>query len=167
MLSILSGSLMSVVDRMFITRLDINLISAVASIFLLSSIFAYGVAGITSITGVLAGVYNGREAFDKASSALWQMIYFSIGLIPLTVILAIYGKKLFIIEQFKGSEAYFQITIYSLFLAPMFVALDSFCAAIGKTKIILYSVLLSNLINVILDPILIFGYPGCLYEFGY
>ena len=167
MLSSLSTYLMMLVDRVILVRYDLEAMNSVAAAIMAVSVFDCFVAGVTAMSEVFVGRYNGAKKFAVIGSATWQMIWFSLMSLVVSVPIAFYGAKIFVPQElaFYG-EPYFKLVMAFAPLAAVNAALSGFYIGIGHTRYITVSVVVGNIINAMLAIILIFGISGFIPSFG-
>ncbi|WP_020527521.1 MATE family efflux transporter [Flexithrix dorotheae] len=158
-------SIYSIVDTIYVGRyvgsLAIAAITVVMPIsFLISSIgIAIGVGGASIISRAL-----GKKDIEKAkltfgnqiSLTLFSSISFVIlGFILEEPILLLFGGKGGILEH---AQVYFRIILYGVpFLAWAMMA-NNVIRSVGKPKVAMFTLIVPAIINIILDPIFIFGF---------
>ena len=165
LISNLSFSIMQLCDRILIARFNLDLIAGVMIANTLASTLSYAFTGITSISASFAGQYNGAKQYKKTCIPIWQMVYFSLSLSLITVPLGLFGLDFIASEELHKTKDYFTWVMSSAFLVPLGTAISCFFMSIGNTKIITYTSIISNTVNIILDVLFIFGYPNVLSEF--
>ena len=69
-------------------------------------------------------------------------------------------------EELAKTKSYFTWVVGSAFLMPLSTAISCFYMSIGNTKIVTYTSIIANSMNMVLDILFIFGYPQALSEFG-
>ncbi len=165
-LSELGDSLYSIVDTYFVSRLGTLALNAVAIGSYLSWLFF--VLVVVFSTGILVFVsqsYGARE-IDKARKALGATILFAFATLWLAVlIIRLYSYEIVLLVAGNkriadAAQKYFSIRILGLPFLAVSVSMDSSLRAIGATKYSMIAVLSSALLNMFLDPILIFGING-------
>jgi len=159
MISYLSGYLMLFVGRVILARFSTEAMNAAATISLVCYIFDYGLIGITAIVEVLVGKLNGARDFTRMGEPVWQAIWLCIFSFALCVPLAFFGSRWLVptIYQEIGREYY----LISMLTCPLFglaAALGSFFIGKGKGHVVTMAVIISNVINLILPLILVFGF---------
>ncbi|MGA8165376.1 MAG: MATE family efflux transporter [Waddliaceae bacterium] len=164
-LSFLSMLGMVTVDRLFLARYSTEALSAAVSGGTAAWAFAFGGQTLTNISGVFVAQYNGAKKYDKIARPVWQMIWLSLALIIPFGIVAIWFAPL----AFAGSpiEAkqilYFRWSMATSPLICLLGGLNGFFIGMGKTFVITWLTLFGNAVNLVLDPIFIFGwgpFPG-------
>ena len=161
-LSSLSATVMSIVDRGFASSFDITQFSSIMT----SATYANTVAGI--FTGIISYMvyyvsqYYGSESYENCAKIFWQSIYlsivFSIVLLLIVPIAApifkwlghstevvVYEKEYFFYVLSAGCVNLFVLSITNLF------------KGVSKVGVVFTVGVLSNIVNVFLDWLLIFG----------
>lgn len=166
-ISFLSISLMVSSDRFFLANYSIDAMNAVATAGTAVFIFFIFTMNIASIAEVFVGKHNGAKEYEKAAEPVWQMIWFSCASIIIFWPIAIFATDLLIPETLqKFGSPYFKLMLLFGPTVPLTYALYAFFSGIGKTKIILVTSVIGNLLNIILDYLLIFGYKDIIPELG-
>ncbi|MFW6007446.1 MAG: MATE family efflux transporter [Halanaerobiales bacterium] len=151
-------------DTFWIGRLGADFLAAITVSFPL--IFLFFSVGIGfSIAGIsLVSQYTGAEQTKKANLAAAQTLMVAITIsIIFSIIGSIYGENLL---NMLGAEAeilpyawsYFRIILFVIPLMFTFFIFSATMQAIGDTKTPMYIQLITVTINIIFDPILIFGW---------
>ncbi len=161
-ISCLSANLMNLVDRLMLAYYSIDAMNAAAASSIASMALIYAALGITGISGVFAGQNNGAKKYAEVSRPVWQMIWLSLFTMIIFVPVAIWGAKYTVPDVLKdmGGLEYFRITMIFGFVTPMIAAVSGFFTGIGQTKIITVATIAGNILNLILDYLLIFGFWG-------
>lgn len=167
MLSSLSALLMITVDRIMLASYDIMVMNAVAVVGALLFAFEHGFDSMAGISEVMAGHFNGAKQYDKVPISTWQMIFFGIAsafiLVPVGFFLGPYLIPQIFLES--GLD-FFRILMSSLFLDVLFTAVAGFFIGTKQTKIVAMASFISNIINVLLNFLLIFGIEGWINPMG-
>lgn len=168
LLSILSSNVMSFFDRLILSKYDIEAMNAAVVAGLIASVFQYGAMGIASISEVFVGQFNGAQKHQKIGEPIWQMIWFSLMTAIIFIPLGIFSGPFFISNPDYMQEGipYFK---WMMFFGPVFpitTALASFFVGRGQVKLIMVSSILTNILNIILDFVLIFGVKDILPALG-
>lgn len=167
-LSMLSINVMTFVDRLILAKYDTHAMNSAVVAGLVFSIFQYGAMGIAAVSEVFVGQYNGAEKFNKIGVPVWQMIWFSLMTALLFIPLGLFCGKWFISnpEYFADGVPFFKwMMIFGPFF-PMCTALSSFFVGRGSVKLVMVTTILSNILNVLLDFLLIFGISNVLPPLG-
>ncbi len=166
-LSLLINNLYNFVDSVFVSRISedaLTALSLASPIQMLMSAMGLGIAvGLNAVISKALGEKN-QERVEKTASAALVLAFLA------WVIVAVLG--VFIVEpyfrwQSGGNEtimeygaSYLRICmIFSLGLMGQWV-FDRFVMASGKSSLFLFTLSAASITNLILDPILIFGYFG-------
>lgn len=158
-LTLFSGCFLNFLEQMWFSRFSIHSWEASVNAIYLLRVFQMPCIALAMMTQAYVGFYNGAKQLTAIGRCVWQMIWFAVFSMILTVPLSFFSQHLF----FKGLEIeqtvspYFTILVFCNFLYPLGSALSSFYLGRGKTKFIVIATLTSQLINAGLDVILIFG----------
>ena len=164
----LSMSLMTLCDRILVTRAGMDYLIGVLNAGSIHFSFSFAACGIASISAIFVGRFNGAGKYHKVIAPVWQMVYFSLLLSIFFIPVGIFGAELLLPKvAYKNGMGYFQWLFSTAFFSPLISALASFFVGNGDTKQITISVIAANICNVILNCALIFGVPGCFHEFGF
>lgn len=163
----LSLGSMIVIDRLFLSHYSIYAFTAAANAGTAVFFLLVAPTSVAAIAEIFVGKYNGEKNFTEVGKPVWQMIWFSIFSSPIIWYTGSFLKPFLFYNT--GNEAlenaYFST---SLAFTPIFcieIALGSFFIGIGRIKIVALGILLANIINILLDVLLIFGY-GSLPPLG-
>jgi MATE family multidrug resistance protein len=168
MISFLSLFTMIFVDRIFLSFYSTEALNAAASAGTLSWSLILGWSTLASLAEVFVAQYNGAKQYTMLGEPVWQMIWFSGLSIFFFFSMAIWGTSLFYGEPHPTNFQYdyFNCTMFFSPAAVLVAALTAFFVGQGKTSIMKWLALLGNIVNVILDPILIFGVKGIVPSMG-
>lgn len=161
-LSFLSGLGMITVDRLFLAEYSPSALGAAASAGTAAWGLTFGGQTLANIAGVFVAQHNGAGRYKLIGQPVWQMIWLSLLLCIPFACAAIWLAP----WMFKGSPMVEDQLIYyrwTMAISPLVCltgALNGFFAGRGKTRVITCMTLLANLVNLILDPLLIFGLGG-------
>ena len=139
-------------------------LSAVAVSFPITLMMGSFAFGVNMANGVIVSQYYGAKDYDsvshviKVSTTLGVIILFTVG-----SLMFIFAKKILIImntpkDALDMAVIYLRITIIGLPFAYSYFFISSILRAIGDTVRPLIFLIVSSVINVILDPILIKGF---------
>jgi len=168
-LSLVSSAVMTIVDRWFLANFSTDALNGAVMANMPVWTIQYFVITLASIGAVFVGQFNGRGDYRRVGSAVWQMIWFCLAITPCFLILGL-GTSGFI---FDGSpEVVEQATLYYKwmmgfgFVSTLVAAVTTFFVGRGKTALVLASSILGNVINVLLNSVLIFGYEPITSPMG-
>ncbi|MDE6386947.1 MAG: MATE family efflux transporter [Lachnospiraceae bacterium] len=167
MISLLINSLYNFVDSVFVSRISedaLTALSLAAPVQILMSAMGLGIAvGLNAVISKALGEQD-TEKVQKTASAALVLAFLAWVLV---VILEILTLRVYFRWQSGGSETiinygipYLRICMLgSLGMMGQWV-FDRFVMASGKSSLFLYTLSAASVTNLILDPILIFGYFG-------
>ncbi|MGB5419604.1 MATE family efflux transporter [Algibacter sp.] len=163
-LEMLMESIFALVDIMYVSQISVN---AVATIGLTESVITliYAVAiGLSIAATAIVARRVGEKDFNGASNAAVQVIFLGvfvativsiIGIIYPKELLSLMGAEPDLIEEGYGYTKVLlggNITIMLLFL------INAIFRGTGEASISMWTLILSNGLNIILDPMFIFGF---------
>ena len=157
-------TLYNIVDTFFAGKISPEALSALAKSFPIYFILIASSIGITVAGTSLIGNSIGEKNQKKASTYFSQLIIFSLILtLFITYIGLTYSDNVFILmgssEEVKNLGLdYTNIIFYGSFLFIVVVALNSLLHAEGDTKTYRNALIITFLLNIFLNPILIFGF---------
>ncbi len=159
MISYLSGYLMLFIDRLILARYSNEAMNTVATVGTVCYVFDYGLIGVTAIVEVLVGRLNGSGQLDRLGEPVWQAIWLCIFSFALCIPLAFWGDQFLVPTIYKelGTKYYF----ISMLCCPFFglaAAFGSFFIGQGKGFLVTIAVIVSNLVNLVLSLMLVFGF---------
>lgn len=166
MFSMLIQSLYNIIDSMFVAKLGNDALTAVSLIFPLQNLViaiavGFGI-GVSSCISINLGSKNTKRASQAASVGIVLSIVHSI----LFVIFGLLATKPFL-KMFSTSEAiidmgskYGYIVLCLAFGALIQVCIEKIFQALGEMTVTMFVLGAGAIINIILDPILIFGKLG-------
>ena len=157
-------TLYNIVDTFFAGKISPEALSALAKSFPIYFILIASSIGITVAGTSLIGNSIGEKNQKKASTYFSQLIIFSLILtLFITYIGLSYSDNVFILmgssDEVKNLGLdYTNIIFYGSFLFIVVVALNSLLHAEGDTKTYRNALIIAFLLNIFLNPILIFGF---------
>ena len=139
-------------------------LSAVAVSFPITLIMGSFAFGVNMANGVIVSQYYGAKDYDtvshviKVSTTLGVIILFTVG-----SLMFIFAKKILIImntpkDALDMAVIYLRITIIGLPFAYSYFFISSILRAVGDSVRPLIFLIVSSIVNIILDPILIKGF---------
>lgn len=167
MLGLISATLMMFVDRLFLAWHDPMELNAAANGGLAYYVFLVLPISIATIGEVLVGRLHGEGRLTEVGSATWQMVWFSLLMVPLFWAIGIFLPDLLFsgTGNERNETAYFEILMIFAPLQCLTIALSGFFIGVGHVRIVTLSALVGNVVNVVLDYLLIFGL-GPIPEMG-
>ena len=165
-LSMLVQALYNIVDSMFVSRLSENALTAVSLAFPAQNLMI-AVATGTGV-GVNAALSRslGERNFDRANKIADHAVFWAIASYAVFAVLGLFFSRQFFLWQTDIEEIVDQGTDYlricTLFSFGLFleIACERLLQSTGKTIYSMYTQGLGAIINIIFDPIMIFGLFG-------
>lgn len=168
MFVLLSGALLGFVERIILANYSLETLGAFVSAIYLCRLFQLPCIGLALFAQIFVATYLGAKQLNRIGGCVWQMIWFSVLSMILTLPLSYIIGPLFFsgtqIEQ-TGSQ-YFYILAAVNFFYPLSAALSSFYLGQGKARFIVIGTVFAHLLNVGLDIVLIFGYKDWIPALG-
>ena len=167
-LASLSVNLMLVTDRTILGlySLDSMNASSLGGNFVATVSFIF--TSIAQIATVFVGQYNGLKEYDKTAHAPWQMIYLGLASFLFFIPMAIFCDHFNIFPKYLEEEglAYTRILLSLAGFHVISVALSSFFVGRKQSYIVIFTFLVGNLVNIVLDYLLVFGVKGLFAPMG-
>lgn len=166
MLSMLVQSLYNIVDSMFVSRISEDALTGVSLVFPIQNLMMAVASGAAVGINALLSRHLGAKEYDQANSVAANGIRIEIGGAALFVVLLAFITEPFIGLQTKDPEIYAAGTTYMHILGWlcigvfMQVTFERLLQSTGRTVWSMISQMTGAIINMIMDPILIFGLLG-------
>lgn len=167
MLSMLIQSLYNIVDSIYVSRLGTDALTAVSLAYpLQNAIVSVGVGigvGISSAISISLGKGDQEGADRSATLGIALTVFHCI----LFILLGIFVTKPFLSlftddpAVLRDTCSYTYIVLCVSFGSLLQIAFEKIFQGIGQMKVTMYLLSAGCIINIILDPILIFGLLGC------
>ncbi|HOM75354.1 MAG TPA: MATE family efflux transporter, partial [Anaerohalosphaeraceae bacterium] len=156
---------MTFTDRLFLSRLGPEYMSAAMAGGLTSFVMMTFVLGLTGYTTALAAQYWGANQKKRCPVAVTQALILSLLAYPVIVAARPLAFWLFDVikvpsEQLMYQQQYFNILLNGVLIGLLRNCLSSFFSGIGKTRVVMVSALTSMAVNVGANYLLIFGKWG-------
>lgn len=166
--SLMSSGLMLFLDRLFLAHYSLDSLNAAAHAGASVQFLQFWSIATVCIAEVFVGRYNGAGKLEKLGLPVWQMIWLAIGTFFLYLPIGLLaGPFIFLNGTYQDLEVqFFSILTCFIPFAALSAALSSFYIGRGKVKFITFVMLGSNILNVILDAILIFGFEPWIPSYG-
>ena len=166
MISMLVQALYNVVDSIFVSRINENALTAVSLAFPIQSLMiAVGTGtgvGVNALLSKSLGEKNTERANKVAENGVFlaALSYLLFLIVGLTVVKPFYAGQTTDQEIFAyGYEYLTVVCCFSLGMYAQFI-FERLLQSTGKTIFTMFTQGTGAIINIILDPILIFGYFG-------
>jgi len=157
-------TLYNIVDTFYAGKISPEALAALTKSFPIYFILIASSIGVTVAGTSLIGNSIGEKKLNKASTYFCQLIFFSIILIFFITLIGLnLSDDVFKImgstdEVMNLGLDYTNIIFYGSFLFIIVVAMNSLLHAEGDTKTYRNALIISFLLNIFLNPILIFGF---------
>ena len=168
MLSMLVQAMYNVVDSIFVSRIGENALTAVSLAFPLQTLLIAIGAGTGVGVNSLLSKSLGEKDYDKANKTAMNGIFLFFISYLVSAVIGIVAVRPFYASQIKdapveimdmGIEYLTIVMVASFGLYAQFI-FERLLQATGRTFFTMVSQMTGAIINIILDPILIFGYFG-------
>ncbi len=165
-LSMLVQALYNVVDSIFVAQINESALTAVSLSFPIQSLMIAIGAGTGVGINALLSKSLGEKDFKKANKTANNGVFLGILSGIIFIVVGLFGTRLFFETQIDIPEiiVYGQqyLSIISIFSFGLFgqLTFERLLQSTGKTIYTMYTQSLGAIINIILDPILIFGLLG-------
>lgn len=166
MFSMLIQSLYNIIDSIFVAKLGNDAFTAVSLIFplqnlVISAAVGFGI-GVSSCISIAMGSKDQKRAETAAAtgvflSVIHSVLFVLLGMLATKPFLRMFTQDAAIIKM--GSQ-YGYIVLCLAFGCLIQVCYEKIFQALGNMTITMYVLAAGALINIILDPIFIFGYFG-------
>ena len=147
----LSANLSIFVDRTILSHYSVDMMSQVTTVMNYCWAIFFATTGVTWISKVFVGQFNGAKEYHRASEITWQMIFFSIAC-QLLFTLAYFAAP-WIVPPLAHEHGlvYFQILMLFGFTWPISSSLSSFFIGTYQNKTFFSVLMIANIINIGLD----------------
>lgn len=165
-LSMLIGALYNVVDSLFVSHYGESALSAVSLAFPIQNIIIATGTGIGVGINALLSRYLGEKKQKEVNQTAMHGIVLGIGFYVLILLFGIFGVRSFYIVQTNDAEIVSMginyLTVICIFgFGQMFqLIFEKILQSTGRTLYTMIMQIVGAIINIILDPIFIFGYFG-------
>lgn len=159
-------TLMVFTDRFFMSKLGTVQMNAVMSGGLSSYLMICFFTGIIGFSTALVGQYLGANRKAMCSVATSQSLLLALLAYPVVLLMKplvyqLFGFMELSDEQMVFQRIYFDILVYGTIIGLLRSALTSYFSGIGRTRIIMISMLVTMLVNISVNYVIIFGRFGC------
>lgn len=147
----LASNLAIFVDRIILSFYDAEMMAHVTAVSNYCWMILYLTGGITYISKVFVGRFNGQGEYHMAAQVAWQMIFFSLGC--LSIFLLSYAFSFSIVPQFvqKHGLLYFKVIMLGGIFWPLVGGLSSFFIGTYQIRVVFTALMIANISNIVLD----------------
>ena len=166
MVSMLVQALYNVVDSMFVARLSEDALTAVTLAFPMQNMLISFAAGTGVGINALLSKSLGEKRFDRADEAANNGLFLAVLTYILFLLIGLFGAGAFIGTQIKDAlvqeygTIYLRIVLCMSFGAVFQITFERLLQSTGRTFYSMISQATGAIINIIFDPIMIFGLFG-------
>jgi MATE family multidrug resistance protein len=164
-ISYAAETIMTFTDRMFLSKLAPEIMNAAMggglTAFMMSTFFM----GLIGYSTALVAQYLGANRKNSCPTVTTQALIIALISYPVVLLMKPLAYRLFELTHVPAAQLgyqieYFNILIYGAIIGLIRTALTSYFSGIGKTKIVMFSMITTMLVNVFMNYILIFGKFG-------
>ena len=166
MISMLVQALYNVVDSVFVSRISENALNAVSLAFPLQNLMiAFGSGTAVGMNALLSRSLGAKQQEQVDRAANTGMFLFGCTYVLFALIGAFLSRPFFLAQTHDAEIVGYGVDYASICLIFSFGIFAQFCferllQSTGRTKLAMYTQITGAVINIILDPILIFGWLG-------
>ena len=165
MVSMFVPSLYNIVDSIFVAQINENALTAISLCFPVQAMMiAFGVGTAVGMSALMSRYLGARE-FDKVTATAQNGIFLCFVTYAIFVIIGVFAGP-FIEMQTSNHEiieygvTYLRIVCWLSIMVFLQVTIERLLQSTGKTIYIFITQSIGAIINMIMDPILIFGWFG-------
>lgn len=161
-------NLTGLIERVFLSYYSIEGIQASLSATYLARMFQLPLVAVCTMGQVFVGLYLGSGETKRIGPCIWQLIWFSILSLFITLPLSFFASSWYFRDTLFQEQGvgYFNILSLGNFLFPLSAALSSFYLGRGRTFFVTTLMLGSYLLHLSLSWLLIFGVEGFIPSLG-
>ena len=166
--TILSGSLLALVERLLLARYSIEGMEAALTVMYISRLFYFPCMAVPLMAQAAIGFHIGAQEKRAVGPCTWQMVWFCIFSAFITIPLGWSVGQ----SYFSGTSIaplalpYYHLMIPLNFLYPLITAFAAFYIGIGRARFFLVATIATHLFHLGLCYLLIFGLPGWIHPMG-
>lgn len=163
-LEMMMESIFAIVDILFVSKLGADAVASVGLTESLMTLFYSIAGGLAVATTSIISRRVGEKDYDSANKAAYQAILTAVvfsflfaipGLIFPKEILALMGASKNVIDNYSG---YLSIILSTNVVVMLLFVINAVLRGAGDAALTLRVLFIANLLNIILDPIFIFGF---------
>ena len=166
MISMLVQALYNVVDSVFVSRISENALNAVSLAFPLQNLMiAFGSGTAVGMNALLSRSLGAKQQEQVDRAANTGIFQFGCTYVLFALIGAFLSRPFFLAQTHDAEIVGYGVDYASICLIFSFGIFAQFCferllQSTGRTKLSMMTQLIGAVINIVLDPILIFGWFG-------
>lgn len=164
-LGMVNNAVMQFVDRAYLANESMEALEAILPASMLSWIFLGFAQSIVGYSGVFVAQYHGAGDSEKCAASYYAALIIAVSFGLLMLPLIPFGRMVFSFTAASSQLCEMEYSYYGIIMAGGFfacaqVAAASYFTGIGFPAIVFWVNLIGNLVNIAIDPLLIFGYCG-------
>lgn len=165
--SMIVQALYNIVDSIFVSYVNENALTAVSLAFPIQNLMIAFASGTGTGVNALLSKSLGEKNFDRANKAAVNGIFLFFLTYVAFAVFGMTGSRAFFLSQTQvheivdyGTDYLSVCTIFSFSLFGQII-FERLLQATGKTFYVMITQAIGAIVNIILDPIMIFGLLGC------
>ena len=164
-LGMINNAVMQFVDRAYLSYDSLRALEAVMPAGMLMWIFAGFFQSVVGYSSVFVGQYHGAGEEEKCRETCRVAAALALASGVLSLPLLFVGNGILALtagspELLKDEQVYFGITMAGTVFICMQMAAAAYFTGRGETRVVFWANLVGNVLNIALDPVLIFGWWG-------
>lgn len=166
-ISMLFQAMYNVVDSVFVSRFSMDGLTAVSTAFPIQNLMIGVFSGLGVGFNAFISKALGEKKFDRANEVARQGIFLeAIGYV-IFLIIGLFFAKTFMVSQTDDAQViqygteYLEVCCCCAFGIAFQMTFERLLQSTGRTMYSMITQILGAIINLILDPIMIFGLLGC------
>ena len=164
-LGMINNAIMQFVDRVYLAHDSMRALEAVLPAGMLMWMFAGFFQSVVGYSSVFVGRYHGAGDEGMCRATYRVALALAVGFGLLSFPLVPFGDWILSVtvassDLLKDERAYFDILMLGAVGVYGQMAAASYFTGRGKTRIVFWANLIGNILNIALDPVLIFGWWG-------
>ncbi len=161
------SNFMLIMDRLILSHYSVEAMNASSIAINIFMVIQYFITSLISVSQATMSLHLGKNEFNKIGMVTWQMIWISLA--TSLIFLSCIPIAAFVIKNTPYSDLikdYLYIILVFGFLFPLNLSLSSFFLSIGKITFVVMVSIFSNVLNILADLILVFGFYSIIPELG-
>lgn len=163
-----SNGVFLLVEKLLLARLSAEAMEAAVSAAYACQLCQIPCIALAMMAQVYVGRWKGAQQWEMIGPGMWQFIWFSflsmVITVPVSILYGHYYYRGTVIEEI--TLPYFHFLVFINFLYPLATALSCFYLGQGKTRLVLFATIGSQVAKLVLAYFLIFGLEGWVTSMG-
>ncbi len=166
-ISMMVQALYNIVDSMFVARISEEALSAVSLVFPIQNLMISVAVGTAVGLNALISRYLGEKNLEKAHKVAQQGLFLTLINGVIFVLIGVFFSEIFFSMQTSNEEIirlgkeYMSVITIASFGLFFQVTFERYLQSTGRTHLSMIVQIVGAGLNIVLDPILIFGLFGC------